>query len=268
MISRLVRRFNRHFQPRTATGFTIVELLIVIVIIGVLATMTIVSYIGMNNRAIAASMQADLTSASTKLKLYQTDNMAYPTLINNCPTPTAGNICLKASPGNTYSYSVVNNTNPQTYSLTATNTNGKAYAVTQNSSPVVAVPVVVVAQNFNGSGSFTVPADISSLILEVWGGADSYTDNGGYAKGTLAVSASDVLNISVGAQTARDGGTSSINRVAGPTLLLATGGYDTGAFDDYDVGYGYVYAGITNTSTSGGTNPGAPHAVITYTTGG
>jgi len=93
-------------QSRTSSGFTIVELLVVIVIIGILAAVTIVAYSGINKRAIDVSLQSDLTSASTKLKLYQVDNMAYPTLINSCPTPSAGNICLKSSPGNTYSYSV------------------------------------------------------------------------------------------------------------------------------------------------------------------
>lgn len=244
-------------------------MLIVIVVIGILAAVTIVSYSSINNRAVAASLQSDLTGASNKLKLYQVDNMAYPTLINSCPTPTTGNICLKSSPGNTYSYTVVNTTNPQTYSLTATSTNGIAYSVTHNSSPVVAVAVVVVPQTFVYTGvmqNFTVPAGISSVALEVWGGSDSYGDYGGYAKGTLAVTPGDVLNISVGQKTAADGGASSIKRPAGANLVLATGGYDTGADLDYDVGYGYTYAGVTAPSSSAGTNAGAPHAVVTYTT--
>ncbi len=219
-------------------------------------------------------MQTDLTGASTKLKLYQVDNMAYPTLINSCPTPTAGNICLKASPGNTYSYSVVNNTNPQTYSLTASNTNGKAYAVTQNSGPVVSTPpapLVVYPQTFGATGNYTVPAAVISVTLEVWGGDDGYY-YGGYAKGTLAVSPGDVLNVTIGTYDnsgagSRDGGSSSVKRPAGANLLLATGAWNDGVSEG-DVGYGYTYAGVTSPLVSSNTNSGAPRAVITYTTGG
>ncbi|HZJ34479.1 MAG TPA: prepilin-type N-terminal cleavage/methylation domain-containing protein, partial [Candidatus Angelobacter sp.] len=41
-------------------GFTIVELLVAIVIIGILATLTIISYIGIQQKAIVASINSDL----------------------------------------------------------------------------------------------------------------------------------------------------------------------------------------------------------------
>ena len=52
-------------------GFTIVELLVVIVVIGVLATITIVSYTGITQRAIISSLQSDLTNNSNQLKMFQ-----------------------------------------------------------------------------------------------------------------------------------------------------------------------------------------------------
>ena len=52
-------------------GFTIVELLVVIVIIGILAAVTIVSYTGIAQRATAASLVSDLNNASQKIKLFQ-----------------------------------------------------------------------------------------------------------------------------------------------------------------------------------------------------
>ena len=71
-------------------GFTIVELLIVIVVIAILATITVVAFNGIMDRAKATSLQADLNNASKKLKLYQADYGYYPTSLDAttyCPTP-------------------------------------------------------------------------------------------------------------------------------------------------------------------------------------
>jgi len=114
-------------------GFTIVELLVVIVIIGILAAITIVSYTGVTSRAVAASLQSDLANASQQLKMFQVENSAYPTA-NNCPTPGAGEICLKASDSTTYNYTVDNSVNPQTFCLVATK-NSQTYTVMHYGTP-------------------------------------------------------------------------------------------------------------------------------------
>jgi len=117
-------------------GFTIVELLVVIVVIGILAAVTVISYTGVSQKAVIASLQSDLSSASTQLNMYQVENSAYPNSVTDCPTPSAGNICLKATAGNTFSsYSANNSTTPQTYTLTATN-DSRIYKVTNNSKPI------------------------------------------------------------------------------------------------------------------------------------
>lgn len=43
-------------------GFTIVELLVVIVVIGILAAISVVSYNGVSKKAVEASLVADLSS--------------------------------------------------------------------------------------------------------------------------------------------------------------------------------------------------------------
>src|SRR5680860_410987 len=115
-------------------GFTIVELLVAIVIIGILATLTIISYIGIQQKAIVASINSDLVSSSRTLKLFQVENSAYPTNISDCPTPAEGNLCLESSPGNTYLFDAINTTTPQTFCLAARNGNNK-YHITEDSVP-------------------------------------------------------------------------------------------------------------------------------------
>lgn len=61
-------------------GFTIVELLIVIVVIAILASITVVAFNGIQDRAIEASIRSDLRNSRTKLLAYQIDNGRYPTV--------------------------------------------------------------------------------------------------------------------------------------------------------------------------------------------
>lgn len=60
------------------TGFTIVELLIVIVIIGILAAITVVAYNGIQERANYSAYKSDINSINKAILLYQADNGAYP----------------------------------------------------------------------------------------------------------------------------------------------------------------------------------------------
>lgn len=79
-----LKRDNRH-------GFTIVELLIVIVVIGILAAIVIVAYNGVQGRASDTQRVAAINSIRKALELYRTDNGVYPTAINS-GTSSAGNV--------------------------------------------------------------------------------------------------------------------------------------------------------------------------------
>lgn len=63
--------------PREA-GFTIVELLIVIVVIGILAAITIVAYNGIQNRANDIAIQSDMQNLGKKIELYYAEYGEYP----------------------------------------------------------------------------------------------------------------------------------------------------------------------------------------------
>jgi len=55
-------------------GFTLVELLVVIVIIGILASISLVAYLGLSNRSQAAAARADLRSLVPTIQSYFEDN--------------------------------------------------------------------------------------------------------------------------------------------------------------------------------------------------
>lgn len=61
-------------------GFTIVELLIVVVVIAILAAITIVSYNGITNRANASAADSLVASWRKKVELYQGEIGRYPRL--------------------------------------------------------------------------------------------------------------------------------------------------------------------------------------------
>lgn len=70
-------------MQKSTRGFTIVELLIVIVVIGILATITIVAFNGIQTRANTAAATSDLAAFRKAVELFKLDSAGntYPTSI-------------------------------------------------------------------------------------------------------------------------------------------------------------------------------------------
>src|SRR5476651_2009638 len=71
-------------------GFTIVELLIVIVVIGILALLVITTYSGIQAKARNSKRSSDIKSLQTQLEAYFSQNGYYPSL-GDMNTGTAAN---------------------------------------------------------------------------------------------------------------------------------------------------------------------------------
>ena len=109
------------------SGFTIVELLIVIVVIAVLAAITIVAFNGVQQRARASSASAGVSQANKKLALYLAEFGQYP-----ADLATVG---VNGTSQLTFQYTFSNTANPKTFCVTATAGN-VSYKITQDTTPV------------------------------------------------------------------------------------------------------------------------------------
>ncbi len=72
-------------------GFTIVELLIVIVVIAILAAISVVAYNGVQNRARDSSRQSDISALAKAFSLYKVDNGTAAGLGSGCGSNGDGN---------------------------------------------------------------------------------------------------------------------------------------------------------------------------------
>lgn len=126
MLKKLVtlsRRRESNSRFGASSAFTIVELLIVIVVIGILAAITIVSYNGITKRAQETALKSDLSSAAKQLVIEKVNTGSFP----------ADSSSLKHSDGTTFTYTSTNST----YCLSATSSalSGVSFYITEAGTP-------------------------------------------------------------------------------------------------------------------------------------
>ncbi len=98
---------------RDAKGFTLIELVIVVVIIGILAAIAIPKYQNIREKAWLAGMKGDLRNLVTAQEAYFVDHVTYATVLTNVNfTPSPGNtVTITSSAGTGWSATA---SNPQT----------------------------------------------------------------------------------------------------------------------------------------------------------
>jgi prepilin-type N-terminal cleavage/methylation domain-containing protein len=95
-------KINRQIQKKTHLGFTIVELLIVIVVIGILAAITIVAYNGIQQRSRNTQVVAGVNAYYKALRSYEAVNSSYPTTAGCLGAGYPGDQCWMGDSGTYY----------------------------------------------------------------------------------------------------------------------------------------------------------------------
>jgi|SRR3989344_5474436 len=75
---------------KNKNGFTLIELLIVVAIVGVLASLLMVNFVGIRQRARDAQRKSDIRQIQSALEMYRADQGSYPTSLSSCSSSLMG----------------------------------------------------------------------------------------------------------------------------------------------------------------------------------
>jgi prepilin-type N-terminal cleavage/methylation domain-containing protein len=175
------------YNHKHRSGFTIIELMVVIVIIAILATVTFVSYLGITQKAAATVLKLDLNNASTGMALYKINNNSYPA---DLAAAQSENV-LPSGNDTVYQYTL----NGGDYCLSVTSVKAGNYAY--HFSSLVGAIEDGVCSGHKAPGEAKLPSELNLEILVVAGGgagqtASDRTGGGGGAGGVVYMSSKSI----------------------------------------------------------------------------
>jgi prepilin-type N-terminal cleavage/methylation domain-containing protein len=143
-------------------GFTIVELLIVIVVIGILAAITIIAYTGITSQARQAQLLGNVETYAKALSNYKTLNGDYPyTATSNDPSDAAGSYA-PTDPSNPGEYACLGNDWPAQDGMAANvclSVSGAMTADVGSKSPLINTKLKTVISNLPSANADTATFD-------------------------------------------------------------------------------------------------------------
>ena len=156
-------------------GFTIVELLIVIVVIGILAAISIVAYSGIQDRANDMAIKNDLANIAKKYELFKVDHGRYPNTASEFPgLDLSVSKSAYYTPDDRYNLVPCSRSSGSEYSVTAIGKSGKRFYVSNGSS----------VQEYTGAQSWTdTTSNYTFMCTSTLTGSSVVSSSSGFAHG-------------------------------------------------------------------------------------